>query len=72
MSGQVPFFVADRSIAASQIARIAGLAFSTQDFVISAGAALETACAGELSYMLGMPSAISITARHLAKRAPWS
>jgi UDP-3-O-[3-hydroxymyristoyl] glucosamine N-acyltransferase len=51
MSGQVPFFVADRSIAASQIARIAGLAFSTKDFVISAGAALETACAGELSYM---------------------
>jgi UDP-3-O-[3-hydroxymyristoyl] glucosamine N-acyltransferase len=51
MSGQVPFFVANRSIAASQIARIAGLAFSTTDFEISAGAALETACAGQLSYM---------------------
>jgi UDP-3-O-[3-hydroxymyristoyl] glucosamine N-acyltransferase len=51
MSGQVRFFVADRPIAASQIAHIAGLAFSTEDFVISAGAALETASVGELSYM---------------------
>jgi UDP-3-O-[3-hydroxymyristoyl] glucosamine N-acyltransferase len=51
MSVQVPFFVANRPIAASQIARIAGLAFSTEDFVISAGAALETASVDELSYM---------------------
>jgi UDP-3-O-[3-hydroxymyristoyl] glucosamine N-acyltransferase len=51
MPGQVPFFVAGRSIAASEIASLAGLAFISEDFAISAGAALETACAGDLSYM---------------------
>jgi UDP-3-O-[3-hydroxymyristoyl] glucosamine N-acyltransferase len=51
MPGQVPFFIADRSIAASEIATLAGVDFLSEDFAISAGAALETACAGDLSYM---------------------
>ncbi|MDB5566495.1 MAG: UDP-3-O-[3-hydroxymyristoyl] glucosamine N-acyltransferase [Tardiphaga sp.] len=51
MSGQSPFFTADRSIAASEIASIAGIAFRSKDFSISAGAALETASTEDLSYM---------------------
>ena len=51
MSGQAPFFTADRSVTASEIAVIAGVDFRTEDFAISAGASLETACAGDLSYM---------------------
>lgn len=45
------FFVADRSITASEIAILAGVDFISEDFAISAGAALETACASDLSYM---------------------
>jgi UDP-3-O-[3-hydroxymyristoyl] glucosamine N-acyltransferase len=51
MPAQVPFFTADRSIAASEIASLAGVEFLSDDFDISAGAALETACPGDLSYM---------------------
>jgi UDP-3-O-[3-hydroxymyristoyl] glucosamine N-acyltransferase len=51
MPGQAPFFIADRSIAASEIASLAGLEFLSEDFAISAGAALETACRDDLSYM---------------------
>jgi UDP-3-O-[3-hydroxymyristoyl] glucosamine N-acyltransferase len=51
MAGQVPFFVPNRTITASEIAGIAGLSFIADDFCITAGAALETAQHGELSYM---------------------
>ncbi len=51
MTGQIPFFVPKRTITASEVAGIAGLLFVTKDFLISAGAALETARRGELSYM---------------------
>lgn len=45
------FFVANNSVAASQIAALAGLSFVTEDFVISAAGALATAGVGELCYM---------------------
>lgn len=45
------FFVASQSVAASHIAALAGLSFVTEDFTISAGAALASAGAGELCYM---------------------
>jgi UDP-3-O-[3-hydroxymyristoyl] glucosamine N-acyltransferase len=51
MPSRSPFFTADRSIAASEIANIAGITFRSKDFSISAGAALETACTEDLSYM---------------------
>jgi UDP-3-O-[3-hydroxymyristoyl] glucosamine N-acyltransferase len=52
MPGQVfPFFVLHRTIAASEIAQIAGLTGPRVDFAISAVASLESACATDLCYM---------------------
>jgi UDP-3-O-[3-hydroxymyristoyl] glucosamine N-acyltransferase len=52
MPGQVfPFFIPHRSIAASEIAQIAGLTGPRVDFAISAVASLEAACATDLCYM---------------------
>ena len=45
------FFVANHSVAASQIAALAGLSFVTDDFAISAAGTLATAGVGELCYM---------------------
>jgi UDP-3-O-[3-hydroxymyristoyl] glucosamine N-acyltransferase len=46
-----PFFAPSRSIAASEIANLAGIVFSAEDFVIASAASLETACSDQLSYM---------------------
>lgn len=43
--------MADKPISASEIAHLAGVDFLSEDFAISAGAALETACSSDLSYM---------------------
>ena len=45
------FFVANHSVAASQIAALAGLSFVIDDFAISAAGTLATAGVGELCYM---------------------
>lgn len=50
MSGET-FFVANHSVAASQIAALAGLSFVTEDFAILAAGALATAGVGEICYM---------------------
>jgi UDP-3-O-[3-hydroxymyristoyl] glucosamine N-acyltransferase len=46
-----PFFIPHRTIAASEIARIAGLSGPGIDFAISAVSSLEAACADDLCYM---------------------
>lgn len=51
MSYQRAFFVPERTIAASEIANMAGLKLFAKDIAIRAGAALETAGVGDLSYM---------------------
>jgi UDP-3-O-[3-hydroxymyristoyl] glucosamine N-acyltransferase len=51
MSDRDAFFVANRTITASEIASMAGITLRTADFSISSGAALETAGCDDLSYM---------------------
>ena len=46
-----PFFIPHRTIAGSEIAKIAGSTSPRVDFAISAVASLESACATDLCYM---------------------